>query len=305
MHTQAHDLPDPGHTPVMAEDVLRLLAPRPSEVILDATVGRGGHAAMIVEHLAPGGRLIGLDLDPGNLEFVKHRLQTAPVPVQLLHGSFSESPQLLNDVGIDAVDGLLADLGFASVHVDDPARGFSFSHEGPLDMRFDPTAAVTAADLVATADQQELADIIWRYGEERFSRRIARKIVESRRNTPILTTRQLSELCIAVYGSRARRQRIHPATRTFQALRIAVNDELGRLNGLLERIPRLVRPGARIVVISFHSLEDRAVKLAFRRFATEARADLLTNKPIRADAGQRAANPRSRSARLRAIRWIN
>jgi 16S rRNA (cytosine1402-N4)-methyltransferase len=204
-------------------------------------------------------------------------------------------------LGADSVDLLLADLGFASPQMDDPQRGFSFAEDGPLDMRMDSTAGATAADLVNELPADELANVIYQYGEERLSRVIARKIVEQRRDSPIKTTRQLAELCAAAYGPRAGRQRIHPATRTFMALRIAVNDELNRLERLLDQLPELIGPSGRAAIISFHSLEDRQVKHAFRRYAAESGVRLLTKKPLRPKPDERHANPRCRSAKLRAI----
>lgn len=291
------------HVPVLVDEVLRLLDPQPGETVLDVTVGRGGHCAAIIERIAPGGRYIGLDVDPGNLAHVEARLPDPPGAMNLVCSNFGDADVVLEDLGVAGVDLLLADLGFASPQLADPSRGLSFSREGPLDMRLDPSAQTTAADLLARLGERELADLIFRYGEERFSRRIARKIVERRRNEPIRTTRELADLCAAAYGSRARRQRIDPATRTFQALRIAVNDELGRLSALLEMLPGLIRPAGRVVMISFHSLEDRLVKRSFRSMEQQERGERLTKKPITAEASERDANVRSRSAKLRAFRF--
>ncbi len=294
----------PQHIPVMPDEVVAQLAPRPGEVVLDCTLGRAGHAQLIMPMIAPGGRYIGLDVDPANLAYARDAVDSPPVPMELVHRNFAEAGDVLDELEVDGVDLLLADLGFASTQVDDPGRGLSFLQDGPLDMRLDPTIGRTAADLVNRTPQNELADLIYRYGDERFSRAISRKIVERRRRTPINTTSELAELCCAVYGPRARRQRIHPATRTFQALRIAVNDELGRLEALLGAMGRLLKPDARAVIISFHSLEDRAVKQAFRRFASDGLAELLVSKPLRPSDEERHANSRSRSARLRALRWL-
>ncbi len=293
----------PGHQPVLLEAVLRLLDPQPGQVCVDATVGRAGHAAAIAPRLGPGGRYVGLDLDPGNVAFARERLAAAPVAIDLEHADFARAREVLDRLGLNDADLVLADLGFASTQMDDPLRGLSFTADGPLDMRLDPTAGTTAADLVNGMREPNLADMIYELGEERLSRRIARKIVDARRREPIKTTRQLAELCAAAYGPQGRRQRIHPATRTFMALRIAVNDELGRLQALLASLPELLSPGGRAVVISFHSLEDRAVKQTFRSYARERGAELLTAKPLRPDEAERCVNPRSRSAKLRAIRW--
>jgi 16S rRNA (cytosine1402-N4)-methyltransferase len=286
--------PGPKHVPVLAADVIRLLDPRPGETWVDGTVGAGGHARLIAERLAPGGRLIGLDQDEGMLALARPRLDG--LPVTLVHANFDQLPQVLANLGIEQVDGVFADLGFASDQVDDPARGLSFQSDGPLDMRLDPSAGQTAADLVNRLSERALADIFYEYGEERHSRRVARRIVERRKEKPFATTGELAEV---VRRSVPRSGAIDPATRVFQALRIAVNDELGALDRLLAALPRLVRPGGRAGIISFHSLEDRRVKHAFRdREAWE----VLTKKPVEASDAETAANPRSRSAKLRVAR---
>jgi 16S rRNA (cytosine1402-N4)-methyltransferase len=297
------DRPEPpDHTPVLVEEVLSLLDPRPGQTVLDCTIGRGGHAARIMPLLAPGGRYIGLDVDPANLEHIRAVDPDPPVPLELYQLNFADAEEALEDLGLESVDGLLADLGFASSQMEDPGRGLSFSREGPLDMRLDPRLETTAADLVNRLPERELADLIFESGEERLSRRIAKKIVAERGRQPIQTTSRLRALCAEAYGPRGRRQRIDPATRTFQALRIAVNAELDRLEALLRGIPELVRPGGRAAVISFHSLEDRRVKRAFRGWVQEGRASALTKKPVPAGEAERIANPRARSARCRAVR---
>lgn len=302
--------PEHGHLPVMVNEVLEYLAPKAGEVILDATVGRGGHAEAIIPRLAPGGHYIGLDLDPGNIEYAHQRLSPiaagANVTLSLHHANFQDARDILDQMNIDRVHGVLADLGFASSQIDDPQRGFSFrdpEEDAPLDMRLNPEQTTTAADLVNALPQRELANLIYAGGEEPLSRRIARKIVETRRSRPIRTTRELSELVRQAYGPRARHSRMHPATRTFMALRIAVNGELEALERLLETLPRLLADEGRGVIISFHSLEDRRVKQAFQRFASAGQGERLTRKPIVADDAEREANPRSRSAKLRALRW--
>lgn len=303
--------PDPiGHAPVLLRPILDLLAPRPGEVYLDCTLGRGGHALAIERRISPQGMLVGLDLDPTNLDFARHRLEAAfegqigPVR-HLVHANFAQAPVVLEQIGLtDGVDLLLADLGFASTQVDDPNRGLSFSQDGPLDMRLAPTSGQTAADLVNTLPARELADLIYRLGEERLSRRIAQKIDEFRRREPIKNTGQLAQLVRQAYGPSGRRQRIDPATRTFMALRIAVNGELESLEQLLADLPRLLRPGARAGVISFHSLEDRLVKHSFRGYQQAGRAELVTRKPVTADETEERDNPRSRSAKLRVLRWL-
>ena len=295
---------DAGHIPVLVEEVLSVLDPQPGHVVLDCTVGRGGHADRILPRIGVEGRYIALDLDPGNLDAVRTRLSGSADQLILVHRDFADAEAVLTDHDVDHVDLVLADLGCSSNQIDDPARGFSFTSDGALDMRLDPTRPESAADLVNRLEERELADLIDRYGPERFSRKIARKIVDQRQQSPIQTTAQLSAICARTYGAARHRQRIHPATRTFMALRIAVNDELGQLERLLEWAPRRVRPGGRVAVISFHSLEDRPVKHVFRDWAKQERAEVLTAKPITASVVERAANPRSRSAKLRAVRLI-
>jgi 16S rRNA (cytosine1402-N4)-methyltransferase len=279
------------HVSVLPAEVLRLLDPQPGETWVDATVGGGGHARLIAEKIGPTGRLIGLDQDPMMLDLVRPRL--AGLPVELVHANFDQLPEVLRNRGIDAVDGVLADLGFASDQMEQTARGLSFRDDGPLDMRLDPTAGTTAAELVNTMSEAALADVIYEFGEERQSRRVARKIVERRKTKPFTTTGELADLvrsCVRKSGH------IDPATRVFQAFRIAVNDELGALDRLLAALPRIVKPGGRAGIISFHSLEDRRVKHAFR--VTEV-WEPLTKKPVEAADDEIARNPRARSAKLR------
>ncbi len=310
-------MPEPGHTPVLCRQVLSLLEPQPGMICLDCTVGLGGHGAVIVPRLAPSGRYIALDADPENAAFAGNVLRGTPVRVDAVHANFIEARQVLDDLGIDGVDLMLADLGFASSQMNDPQRGLSFNTDGPLDMRFDPTRPGTAKDLVQRLPERSLADLIYQFGEERMSRKIARKIVECRRKTPIHTTTQLAQIVREAYGraaprtarrhgarsGRSGRTRIDPATRTFQALRIAVNAELDSLEQLLVGLPRLMRPGGTAAIISFHSLEDRRVKQAFAELRRHDRAVGLTRKPLIADSTETTLNPRSRSAKLRAIRF--
>jgi 16S rRNA (cytosine1402-N4)-methyltransferase len=302
----------PDHIPVLHDEVLDLLQPRPGDLVVDCTLGRGGHAAAFIERLAghPDSRLIGIDLDPANIAHCQGRFADSPLRVELRHGSFLSVPDLVAAAG-RAANVVLADLGFASTQMDDPARGFSFREEGPLDMRLDPTAGRSAADLLARISQTELADVIDRYGEEPLARKIARKVVQTRGQRPIQTTAELAQLVLEAYGPRARQSRMHPATRTFMALRIAVNDELAALDGLLDRIARgaesggaaaWLAPGARIGVISFHSLEDRLVKRAFADMKQRDLGTIVTRKPITARAQEVQANPRARSAKLRVFR---
>ena len=307
------------HIPVLLTatlDALRI-ADRPAGRFVDGTLGAGGHAAAILA-AAPESRLLGLDRDPAALALARERLAKFGDRVTLRHASYERIGEIVPAwVGTDAggADGILLDLGLSSMQVDDPARGFAFMQDGPLDMRFDPSSGgITAAEIVNHWDAEALAGILFRYGEERNSRRIARAIIAAR---PIDSTRQLAE--IVTGAQRGPRQKIHPATRTFQALRIAVNDELGALERVLPRAIDILRPGGRLVVISFHSLEDRIVKQAFKLEATDcicpprqpvcvcghvARVRLVTRKPIEAGAAEVAANPRSRSAKLRAVERV-
>lgn len=284
----------PGHEPVLVAEVLRFLDPRPGKLIVDATVGTGGHAEAI---LRSGAGVVGVDRDPHALAIARGRLAEFGTRVQLVHGNFRDLPGLLSALSVDRVDGVLFDLGASSLQFDSPERGFSFLAAGPLDMRMDPTAPVTAADLVNRLPEAELARILWEYGEERYARRIARAIVRAR---PLRTTGELAALVARIYPPG--RHRIHPATRTFQALRIAVNDELGALEAGLAGAVRVLAPGGVLVAIAFHSLEDRIVKRFLRREALAGRVEVLTKKPLRPEEDEVGRNPRARSAKLRAAR---
>jgi 16S rRNA (cytosine1402-N4)-methyltransferase len=297
----------PVHASVLAAEVLELLAPRPGETWVDCTLGGGGHARLIAGRVGPTGRVIGLDQDPTMLELARGQLPAGPrngtegsdrpgdqqLSVELVHANFDQLAEVLAARGIAQVDGVLADLGFSSDQLAEAGRGLSFREDGPLDMRLDPTAGATAADLVNTMSEAALADVFWEYGEERHSRRVARRIVERRAERPFASTAELAELvrrCVPRSGG------IDPATRVFQALRIAVNDELGSLDRLLALLPKAVRPGGRAGVISFHSLEDRRVKHAFRDSGVWKP---VNKKPVEASAAEVARNPRARSAKLR------
>jgi len=297
-----------GHEPVLLAETCELLQPAAGDVVLDCTLGRGGHALALgsaAEHVT----VVGLDLDETNRAFAAGRLTEAGIPHHSSTGNFVRAPEALKAAGL-AANVVIADLGFSSNQVDDAARGFSFLHDGPLDMRLDPTAPVTAASLIATLPQRELADLIRRHGEEPFAGRIARKVASERTQRPIDTTGLLADLVREAYGARAHSSRQHPATRTFQALRIAVNDELAAVQTLLDRLERAMRtgdtswlaPGARIGVIAFHSLEDRPVKTSFAALVREGLAVDLSSGPCRASDDELDRNPRSRSARLRVIR---
>lgn len=299
------------HIPVLLDEVLDLLQPRPGGLYIDGTVGAGGHAAGILEVSAPDGRLLAFDRDREALAFAQERLQRFTDRVTFVHASYAAMGELAPVHGFAPVDGILLDLGLSSRQLEDGARGFSFMREGPLDMRFDTTAGQTAADLVNSLPAETLADIFWEYGEERHSRRYARAIVEAR---PIQTTTELANLIEREAPGYLQRKRIHPATQVFQALRIAVNRELEALETGLEAAISLLRPGGRVAVISFHSLEDRFVKNYFRDLTKECicpprqpictcdvepLVTLITRKTVMPDEEEIEENPRSRSARLR------
>jgi 16S rRNA (cytosine1402-N4)-methyltransferase len=286
------------HVPVLPAEVLALLAPALGQVIVDATVGAGGHTRLLAERIGPPGRLITLDQDAAMLDLARPRLEG--LPVTLVQANFDRLRDVLDELGIAAVDAVLADLGVCSDQLDRPERGLSFQQEGPLDMRLNLDEGEPASALLRRLNERDLADLFWQYGEERFSRRIARRIVETRRLAPLATTTELAELVRrCVPRPRGKRPAIDPATRVFQALRIAVNDELGALDRLLAALPGCVRPGGRAALISFHSLEDRRVKQAFRERDVWQE---LTRKPVQAGADEERDNPRARSAKLRAAR---
>jgi 16S rRNA (cytosine1402-N4)-methyltransferase len=291
-----------GHVPVLLKEAIDFLAVRRGGTYVDATVGLGGHSLEIAKRLGAPGHLIGLDKDPQALEKADVRLGTstgeqADWPrIELRHASFAS----LGEVRSPMADGLLADLGVSNLQFADPARGFSFQAEGPLDMRMSPQSELTAEQVVNQFDERELADLIYEFGEERRSRRIARAIVRSR---PIRTTAQLAEI-VSAAARPMKYERIHPATRTFQALRIFVNRELDDLRALLEAAPRILNPGGRLVIISFHSLEDRIVKDAFREGVKQGHYKPLTQKPVTPGEQEIDRNPRARSAKLRAAQRI-
>ena len=285
------------HAPVLLDEVLATLDPRPGARILDGTLGAGGHSEALLARAGPEGLLVGLDRDPDALAIARARLD--PARARLEHASFDEAPAVAARLGVASFDAILLDLGVSSMQLDRPERGFAFTREGPLDMRMDPTAETTAATIVNEAEEEDLASLIWRLGEERYSRRIAREIVRARKSAPITTTRALSDIIERVVPKpRPGKKTIHPATRTFQALRIAVNEELSRLERALPALFDLLAPGGRLAVISFHSLEDRPVKQFMKGLGE--RAVLLTKKPIVAGEAEIERNPRARSAKLRA-----
>ena len=324
-----------GHVPVLLDEVLAMLRPMPGETAVDATLGMGGHAVEMARLLGAGGRIIGFDLDSEHLSEVQGRFAQLAAKggrgpeadseaagrglaeLTCVHGSFVGAPAYLRQHGVEA-DVFLADLGFSSTQMDDPTRGLSFRASGPLDMRLDRSRGMTAAALVNELDEKSLSDLIFRCGEEPYARKIARKLAQYRKIRTIDDTTTLARLVREAYGPRARDSRIDPATRTFMALRIAVNDELGALQNLLQQLEleasRLasdqtdhgargwLRRGARVGLISFHSLEDRMVKQSLRRMELAGHADLLSRGPITAEPAEISRNPRARSAKLRGAR---
>ena len=308
-------MPDTDHIPVLPAETLQALAPSPGETFADATAGLGGHAALVAPALGPAGVIVLNDVDPANLARARDRLLALPGGPKAVHttaGNFADLPRRLAELQLPA-DMLLADLGFSSNQMSDPARGLSFMRDGPLDMRLDPSLRSSAADLVNTLPERELARILRDLGEEPASNAIAKRIVLERKSSPITSTAQFADIVRSAVGRRGT-DRIDPSTRSFQALRIAVNDELGVLDALLARIGdearalasgqpgRWLRPGARVAVISFHSLEDRPVKQAFARWVSEGWAQAVTSGAIAPSETEVRENPRARSAKLRAVR---
>jgi len=284
-----------AHVPVMTAEVLQWLAPQPGETIVDGTLGGGGHTLALAERVGPTGLVLALDRDQAALEKAERRL--AGRSIKLAAANYQDLGEVLREIDVSSVDGIVLDLGLSSDQLVDRTRGFSFDSDGPLDMRFDTTSGEPAWRLLDRLTEKELADVIYRFGEERFSRRIARNIVAARTSQPVRTAAQLRALVErSVPRTRSDAGRIHPATRTFQAIRIAVNDELRSLSSALDRFPEYLREGGRLAVISFHSLEDRIVKEAFR---DNPRYRALTKKPVRPTEQETQQNPRARSAKLR------
>lgn len=315
--SQGHREPSVGHVPVLMAETLALLAPLPGTRIIDGTFGGGGHTRALLDASAPDGQVLALDADPDAIARGEQLRSEVGDRLTLRHANFAAMAEVAREVGWEAgsVQTILLDLGLSSFQLGDAARGFSFQSDGPLDMRFDTTRGITAAEIVNSWDETELADLFWAYGEEPAARRVARVLAQRRTTLPYTTTAQLADAVVGAKG--VRRGRIHPATQVFQALRIAVNDEVGVLSRALAAARDLLRPGGRLAVISFHSLEDRAVKLFFRHEASATEPDMLprsvpvqplartpslrivTSRPTMPTVEETAANPRARSARLR------
>jgi 16S rRNA (cytosine1402-N4)-methyltransferase len=287
-------MPESVHLPVLLEQVVHWLNPRPGMVLVDGTLGGAGHARRLAAGVGTGGMVIGIDRDPAAIDAAEQGLHG--LPVRLVRANFCDLPEVLEQLEIMAVDGVVLDLGLSSDQLADRSRGFSFWSDGPLDLRFDPLSGEPARRLINRLSAEHLTKLISQFGEERYSPRIAQAIVSQRRQKPIETSGELAELIRRSVPRPRGPERIDPATRTFQALRIAVNDELKSLEIALRRIPGCLRSGARMVVISFHSLEDRRVKEAF---LADERLNVLTRRPVRPDEQEISDNPRSRSAKLR------
>ena len=303
------------HDPVMVEEVLEWLNPTPGGVWVDATIGSGGHAEQVADRIGSGGRLIGLDVDPEAISLCRKRSESWNCRTELVQSGYEDLPAVLDDLEVHKANGILVDLGVSSIHLDRAERGFSFRKEGPLDMRMDPGKSPDAAGWLAEASEADIRRVLWRYGEERRAQAIARAVVRERTIQPIRTTGRLAEIVLRCFPDRDRAGRVHPATRTFQALRLVVNEELERLERLLSFLPARLELGGRVVFLAYHSLEDRLVKKALQRWSGKddpvrgrlpVRGEIvgpmaiLTRKVIRPSGSEVAQNPRARSARLRA-----
>jgi len=283
----------------MLDEVLNYLALKPGMVIVDATIGMAGHSQAILESILPAGRLIGIDRDQESLALARERLHNFADACEFVYGNFMDIDNIMKNLNIKKIDGVLFDLGLSSFQLDDPQRGFSFQCEGPLDMRFDRNSYISAYDLVNNLTQDEISHLLWTFGQEKWHNRIARNLVREREKHPIATTSQLSNIVVKATPYRYRHYRLHPATRTFQAVRIAVNRELEALEIALDKAIELMNKTARICAISFHSLEDRIVKLSFRKAASLDKVRILTPKPLSPTQKEITENPSSRSAKLR------
>jgi len=292
------------HTPVMLTEVLEYLNLSSGKIIIDATTGTGGHSLQIAERIAKKGRLICIDRDQESLVIAQGRLSQFNDACEFVYGNFIDMDNMLKKINIKKVDGILFDLGTSSFQLDDPQRGFSFQAEGPLDMRLDRNSYISAYDLVNNLTQEEISTLLWSFGQERWHNRIARLLVQEREKNPIATTSQLSNIAVKGIPHRYRHGRVHAATRTFQAIRIAVNRELEALETVIKKAIGLLNARARICVISFHSLEDRIVKLSFRQAALNGEIKIITPKPLTPKESEIKENPSSRSAKLRVAEKI-
>jgi len=288
-----------SHNPVLAKEIISFLSLVPGQIIVDATMGGAGHSEQILQKITPGGMLIGIDRDEETLRLASERLRPFEGSFKLINKNFKYLKEILKDIGVGKANGIIFDLGISSIQMESWQRGFSIKSDGPLDMRMDRSQSVTAKNLVNRLRETELSEIIRDYGEERFHRRIAKRIVEERTRKEISTTAELSEVVLRSLPYSHNKYKIHPATRTFQAIRIKVNDELGSIREALGALPDCLEKGARCCVISFHSLEDRIAKNTFKEFKAQGLFDILTKKPIMADENEVITNPRSRSAKLR------
>ena len=293
-----------SHNPVLSSEVIDFLNPAPGQIIVDATIGGAGHSEQILQRITPGGMLIGIDRDEETLRLASERLRPFEGSFKLINKNFKYLKEILKDLGVNKANGIIFDLGISSIQMEARERGFSIKNDGPLDMRMDRSQILTAKDMVNRLRETELSDIIRDFGEERFHRRIAKRIVEERRHKEISTTAELSDVILRSLPYSHNKYKIHPATRTFQAIRIKVNDELGSIQEALNALPETLEKGARCCVISFHSLEDRIAKNTFKEFKAQGLFNILTKKPIAAKEIEVISNPRSRSAKLRAVERI-
>jgi len=294
------------HIPVMLHEVIDYLNLAPGKIIIDATIGTGGHSLEILKKITPGGRLICIDRDQDSLDVCRNRLAEFKDACEFIHSNFADLDQVLGKLGIKDVDGIVFDLGMSSYQLKDAQRGFSFQEEGPLDMRLDRSSYISAYDLINNLNENEISHLLWNFGQERWHNRIAHLLIEERKLEPISTTKQLADLVMRAIPYRYRKSyyRIHPATRTFQAVRIAVNRELEILESSITKAVTVLKQQARICVISFHSLEDRAIKHTFRALKADGMVDIITSKPLVPTDGEIEANPSSRSSKFRVAQRI-
>jgi len=293
------------HIPVLCEEIKKVLTLKKGDCCIDGTLGAGGYARMMLHEIMPGGILLGCDRDADAVRALTEEFATQKGNIFLRHANYATIPEILKRARIACVQGAVLDLGFSSDQIEDPERGFSFLHDAPLDMRYDTKENIpTAADIVRNSSEKALAHIFLNYGEERFAERIAETIVHARKRYHAMTTQNLVDMIARAVPSRYLHQRIHPATRAFQALRIAVNHELEYLETFLENIPRIMCHGGRVAIVSFHSFEDRIIKHAFQKYARAHMATAITKKPIVPTQEEMRRNPRSRSAKLRGLLWL-